>query len=146
MWRYTSPYRGLAAMEEKDSDYFFGRERETVDALSVLAAASNRLSCYSVIRASVSPRLHRQACLLRSNAKPGPKGADTALGFGRALSGKPPLVFPDAQARNRAAQGAGRVVPRHLATWRDRARASASSRMTGSNCLLDGEAQAARST
>jgi hypothetical protein len=30
LWRYTSPYRGLAAMEEKDSDYFFGRERETV--------------------------------------------------------------------------------------------------------------------
>ena len=28
LWRYTSPYRGLAAMEEKDSDYFFGRERK----------------------------------------------------------------------------------------------------------------------
>jgi hypothetical protein len=28
LWRYTSPYRGLAAMEEKDSDYFFGRQRE----------------------------------------------------------------------------------------------------------------------
>src|SRR5262249_12718181 len=27
-WRYTSPYRGLSAMEEKDSDYFFGRARE----------------------------------------------------------------------------------------------------------------------
>ena len=39
LWRYTSPYRGLAAMEEKDSDYFFGRERETVDVLSALAAA-----------------------------------------------------------------------------------------------------------
>ena len=26
LWRYTSPYRGLEAMEEKDSDYFFGRE------------------------------------------------------------------------------------------------------------------------
>jgi hypothetical protein len=25
LWRYTQPYRGLAAMEEKDSDYFFGR-------------------------------------------------------------------------------------------------------------------------
>ena len=34
LWRYTSPYRGLAAMEEKDSDYFFGRERETVNVLS----------------------------------------------------------------------------------------------------------------
>ena len=26
LWRYTSPYRGLSAMEEKDADYFFGRE------------------------------------------------------------------------------------------------------------------------
>jgi WD40 repeat protein len=42
-WRYTSPYRGLSAMEEKDSDYFFGRERETVEVLRVLAAESARL-------------------------------------------------------------------------------------------------------
>ena len=26
LWRYASPYRGLEAMEEKDSDYFFGRD------------------------------------------------------------------------------------------------------------------------
>src|SRR6266446_10295114 len=43
LWRYTSPYRGLAAMEEKDSDYFFGRGRETIDVLSALAAATDRL-------------------------------------------------------------------------------------------------------
>src|SRR5215510_1228174 len=43
LWRYTSPYRGLAAMEEKDSDYFFCREQETVDVLSALAAAAGRL-------------------------------------------------------------------------------------------------------
>src|SRR5580692_1759057 len=43
LWRYTSPYRGLAAMEEKDSDYFFGRERETIDILSALAVAPERL-------------------------------------------------------------------------------------------------------
>ena len=43
LWRYTSPYRGLAAMEEQDSDYFFGREREAVDALSALAVAMDRL-------------------------------------------------------------------------------------------------------
>jgi hypothetical protein len=38
LWRYTSPYRGLEAMEEKDSDYFFGRARETVEALEALQA------------------------------------------------------------------------------------------------------------
>src|SRR5262249_50403617 len=43
-WRYTSPYRGLSAMEEKDSDYFFGRERETVEILQTLAAESGRLT------------------------------------------------------------------------------------------------------
>src|SRR5262245_52064961 len=43
LWRYTSPYRGLAAMEEQDSDYFFGRERETVDALLALAAAPDQV-------------------------------------------------------------------------------------------------------
>jgi len=37
LWRYTSPYRGLEAMEEKDSDYFFGRARETVEVLDALA-------------------------------------------------------------------------------------------------------------
>jgi hypothetical protein len=43
LWRYTSPYRGLEAMEEKDSDYFFGRKRETVEILSALAASPDRL-------------------------------------------------------------------------------------------------------
>src|SRR6202167_3139226 len=43
LWRYTSPYRGLEAMEEKDSDYFFGRKRETVEVLSALAGATGRL-------------------------------------------------------------------------------------------------------
>jgi hypothetical protein len=37
LWRYTSPYRGLEAMEEKDSDYFFGRQRETGEVLNALA-------------------------------------------------------------------------------------------------------------
>jgi hypothetical protein len=34
LWRYTSPHRGLSATEEKDADYFFGRERETVEVLA----------------------------------------------------------------------------------------------------------------
>jgi hypothetical protein len=28
LWRDTAPYRGLAAMTEADSDFFFGRGRE----------------------------------------------------------------------------------------------------------------------
>ena len=43
LWRYTSPYRGLAAMEEKHSDYFFGRARETVEVINALAATPDKL-------------------------------------------------------------------------------------------------------
>ena len=68
-WRYTSPYRGLSAMEEKDSDYFFGRERETIQVLSVLANEAGRLPVLignsgvgksSVAQAGVIASLRRQ--------------------------------------------------------------------------------------
>ena len=70
LWRHTSPYRGLAAMEERDSDYFFGRERETVDILSALAGAPDRLPLLignsgvgksSLAQAGVLAALKRQA-------------------------------------------------------------------------------------
>jgi Novel STAND NTPase 1/Sulfatase-modifying factor enzyme 1/TIR domain len=70
LWRYTSPYRGLAAMEEKDSDYFFGRERETVDVLTALAASADRLPVLlgnsgvgksSLAQAGILAALKRQA-------------------------------------------------------------------------------------
>jgi formylglycine-generating enzyme required for sulfatase activity len=70
LWRYTSPYRGLEAMEEKDSDYFFGRKRETVDALSAFAGAPDRLPVLignsgvgksSLAQAGVLAALKRQA-------------------------------------------------------------------------------------
>jgi formylglycine-generating enzyme required for sulfatase activity len=70
LWRYTSPYRGLAAMEEKDSDYFFGRKRETIDVLSVLAGAPDHLPVLignsgvgksSLAQAGVLAALKRQA-------------------------------------------------------------------------------------
>jgi formylglycine-generating enzyme required for sulfatase activity len=43
LWRHTAPYRGLAAMEEKDSDYFFGREDKTLEAINALAATPDKL-------------------------------------------------------------------------------------------------------
>src|SRR5262245_29640144 len=70
LWRYTHPYRGLAAMEEKDSDYFFGRLPQTVDALSALAGARDRLPVLlgnsgvgksSLAKAGVMAALKRQA-------------------------------------------------------------------------------------
>lgn len=70
LWRYTSPYRGLSAMEEKDADYFFGRTRETVDVLMALAKAPDKLPVLfgnsgvgksSVAQAGVLAALKRQA-------------------------------------------------------------------------------------
>jgi formylglycine-generating enzyme required for sulfatase activity len=70
LWRYTSPYRGLEAMEEKDSDYFIGRSRETVNVLSALAGAPERLPVLignsgvgksSLAQAGVLAALKRQA-------------------------------------------------------------------------------------
>jgi hypothetical protein len=70
LWRYTSPYRGLEAMEEKDTDYFFGRQRETIDVLSALAGGPDRLPVLignsgvgksSLAQAGVLAALKRQA-------------------------------------------------------------------------------------
>jgi formylglycine-generating enzyme required for sulfatase activity len=70
LWRYTAPYRGLDAMQERDSDYFFGRTDETVNVLSSLASASDRLPVLignsgvgksSLAQAGVLAALKRQA-------------------------------------------------------------------------------------
>jgi formylglycine-generating enzyme required for sulfatase activity len=70
LWRYTSPYRGLAAMEEKDGDYFFGREEKTVEVLKALATVWGELLVLlgnsgvgksSVAQAGVLAALKRQA-------------------------------------------------------------------------------------
>jgi formylglycine-generating enzyme required for sulfatase activity len=43
LWRHTAPYRGLAAMEEADTDFFFGRSQETAEVIQALAATPNKL-------------------------------------------------------------------------------------------------------
>ena len=67
-WRYVSPYRGLEAMEEKDSDYFFGRTRQTIEALDALAGTgrlpvligNSGVGKSSVAQAGVLAALKRQ--------------------------------------------------------------------------------------
>jgi hypothetical protein len=44
LWRYSAPYRGLAAMTEADSDFFFGRGRETRDVIEALARSPDKLA------------------------------------------------------------------------------------------------------
>ena len=79
LWRYTSPYRGLAAMEEKDSDYFFGREEKTVEVIKSLATASDQLVILfgnsgvgksSVAQAGVLAALKRQNWPERTESVP----------------------------------------------------------------------------
>src|SRR4029077_17048538 len=43
LWRHTAPYRGLAAMTESDMDFFFGRERETVEVIKTLSLTQREL-------------------------------------------------------------------------------------------------------
>ena len=43
LWFFTRPYRGLEAMTEANSDYFFGRERKTVEVIDVLASSPGKL-------------------------------------------------------------------------------------------------------
>jgi formylglycine-generating enzyme required for sulfatase activity len=43
LWRHAAPFRGLAAMTEADSDFFFGRGRETVQVIRTLEAHPDKL-------------------------------------------------------------------------------------------------------
>ena len=43
LWRHTRPYRGLEAMTEASSGFFFGRERETVEVVHALASERGKL-------------------------------------------------------------------------------------------------------
>jgi len=51
----------------------FGRERETVESALHARRGGGPAPGVLGIQALVSPRLHRRACWLRSNAKPGPR-------------------------------------------------------------------------
>jgi WD40 repeat protein len=70
LWRYAAPYRGLAAMTEADSEFFFGRSAETIETLKTLEANSDRLPVLlgnsgvgksSIAQAGVLAALSRQA-------------------------------------------------------------------------------------
>jgi formylglycine-generating enzyme required for sulfatase activity len=69
LWRYATPYRGLAAMTEEDADYFFGRTTETIGVLNALAdperlpvlIGNSGVGKSSLARAGVIAALKRQA-------------------------------------------------------------------------------------
>ena len=51
--------RGLAAMTEADSDFFFGRGRETVEVIKALEGRPTSFPSCSAIQASANPLSHR---------------------------------------------------------------------------------------
>ena len=78
LWRHTCPYRGLAAMTDADSDFFFGRQPKTAEVLDNLAAAPHRIPVLlgnsgvgksSLAQAGILAALKRQAW---------PEGTDAA--------------------------------------------------------------------
>src|SRR5688572_4667380 len=44
LWRFVAPYRGLAAMTEADSDFFFGRTDKTLETIRALETTPNQIS------------------------------------------------------------------------------------------------------
>jgi WD40 repeat protein len=81
LWRYTAPYRGLTAMTEADSEFFFGRTQKTVETLTSLEAAPDKLTVLlgnsgvgksSLAQAGVLASLKRQAWPEAEDAKAWP--------------------------------------------------------------------------
>src|SRR6266568_3943964 len=81
LWRYSAPYRGLASMRMEDSDYFFGRGRETAEVLKVLAETPDKLPVLlgnsgvgksSLAQAGVLAALARQSSPETTGAGPWP--------------------------------------------------------------------------
>ena len=100
-------------MEEKDSDYFFGRDAGDVETLEALAAedrlplliGNSGVGKSSLAQAGVLAALKRQAW---------PDEASAADAMAAGLAGQPAMVLSDAEARRRADQGAGRMLSRGL--------------------------------
>jgi WD40 repeat protein len=70
LWRHTAPYRGLAAMTEADTEYFFGRSGESIEVLRALETTPDRFAVLlgnsgvgksSLAQAGVLASLKRQA-------------------------------------------------------------------------------------
>ena len=73
LWRHTAPYRGLAAMTEADSDFFFGRGAKRLTSSPHLPAHRTNFRCSSAIPGWENHRSRRRVYSRRSSAKHGPR-------------------------------------------------------------------------
>jgi hypothetical protein len=75
LWRHTAPYRGLTAMTEADSDFFFGRTAETVEMIRALESVPPSLPVL-IGNSGVGKSSLAQAGVLAALARQGwPEGA-----------------------------------------------------------------------
>lgn len=89
LWRYASPYRGLAAMEQKDSDYFFGRSKEIVEVIEAIATSPDKI-CILLGNSGVGKSSLAQAGVLAALVR---QGLPDGIG-----GSKPwPAVFQDSR-------------------------------------------------
>ncbi len=85
LWRHTAPYRGLAAMTEADSDFFFGRGREIVEIVRALEATPDKLPIL-LGNSGVGKSSLAQAGVLAAFVRQGwPEEAETASAWPRAF-------------------------------------------------------------
>lgn len=114
LWRYASPYRGLAAMEQKDGDYFFGRSKETVEIVEALAASSDRV-CILMGNSGVGKSSLAQAGVLAALVR---QAWPETVGY----SGPWPAMFHDSRrwcvlAMRPGTEPVGSLVEAFLETW-----------------------------
>ncbi|HYC14301.1 MAG TPA: formylglycine-generating enzyme family protein, partial [Stellaceae bacterium] len=85
LWRHTAPYRGLAAMTEGDADFFFGRVKETQQAIEALATQPEKLHLL-LGNSGVGKSSLAQAGVLATLMRQGwPEAAETPGGWPQAL-------------------------------------------------------------
>jgi formylglycine-generating enzyme required for sulfatase activity len=114
LWRYASPYRGLAAMEQKDSDYFFGRSKEIVDVIDALAESPDRI-CILLGNSGVGKSSLAQAGVLAALVR---QGWPETVG----ATNPWPAVFQDSRrwcvlAMCPGTEPVGALVEAFLETW-----------------------------
>jgi formylglycine-generating enzyme required for sulfatase activity len=138
LWRHTAPYRGLTAMTEADSDFFFGRTTETVEVIRALESAPDRLPVL-IGNSGVGKSSLAQAGVLAALARQGwPESASQA--------GQWPQAFRDSRgwcvlSMRPGAEPVKALVEPFLRTWQLDATDPlwARRRAEWSEALLDGK-------
>jgi hypothetical protein len=114
LWKFTAPYRGLAAMVEADGEFFFGRDAQTIEVLDALDAGADRIPLLlgnsgvgksSLAQAGVLAALRRQTL---------PSGADSAAAWPYRLRGSRAWCFLKMQPGSEPLRA---LVEPFLRTW-----------------------------